>query len=158
MTHNFTTNSLTIMIVAIASLASAACDRTTTAAGIAPAAVPAATAVLTTAPLAFAPATYCANVAVLTPNVSLIVASVNDVIVDELTLHLLDGSNVGGSGITIPRAGLSDGFVRAGISRTFVVTPTFRCGVTSPQSIQGNVVIVDATGLRTSLSTTAVLR
>jgi hypothetical protein len=111
---------------------------------------------LTTAPLAFASATYCANVAVLTPNVNLIVASVNDVIVDELTLHLLDGSNVGGPGVTIPPAGL--GGVRGGTSRTFVLTPTFRCGVSSPQAIQGNVVIVDAAGLRTSLSTTAVLR
>jgi hypothetical protein len=159
MTHHFTTcgSKTMIVIAAIALLASAGCDRTTTVAGIAPAYVPAATARLTTTPLAFAPSTYCASAALLRPNVSLIITSGSDVFVDELTLHLLDGSNVGGPGITIPPAGFSDGFVRAGTSRTFVVTPTFKCGVSSPQAIQGDVVIVNPTGMRTSLSTTAAL-
>ena len=145
-------------LAAFALLASAGCDRSTTAAGIAPAGVPAATARLITAPMAFAPSTYCASVALLTPNISLIITSVgSDFAVDELTLHLLDGTNVGGPGITIPPTGLNDAIVRAGTSRTFVVTPTFKCGVSSPQSVHADVVIVDPTGLRTSLSTTAPL-
>jgi hypothetical protein len=161
MTHQFTTyGSNTMLAIAVlALLASAGCDRSTTVAGIAPAGVPAATAHLTTAPMPFAPSTYCASVALLTPSISLLVASVGgDVAVDELTLHLLDGTNVGGPGITIPRTDFTDAIVRAGTSRTFVVTPTFKCGVSSPQSIHGDVVLVDSAGLRTSLSTTAPLR
>jgi tetrahydromethanopterin S-methyltransferase subunit E len=61
------------------------------------------------------------------------------------------------AGITVPPAGFSDAVVRAGTSRTFVVTPTFTCGVSSPRSIHGDVVIVDAAGRRTSLSTTTAL-
>ena len=160
MTHHFTTHGpqTLIAIVALALLASAGCDRSTTVAGIAPAPVLVATARLTTAPLAFAPATLCAGVALFTPNVSLIITSLgSDVAVDELTLHLLDGSNVGGPGITVPPAGFSDAVVRAGTSRTFVVTPAFPCGVFSPRSIHGDVVIVDTAGRRTSLSTTTAL-
>jgi hypothetical protein len=160
MTHHFTTRGSKTMVAmaAIALLASAGCDRTTTVAGIAPAPVLVATARLITTPLAFAPSTYCANVALLTPNVSLIITSAgSDVFVDELTLHLLDGSNIGGPGITVPPAGFSGGFVRAGTSRTFVLTPTFKCGVSSPQAIHGDVVLMDPAGMRTSLSTTASL-
>jgi hypothetical protein len=160
MTHHFTTRGPKTLIasVALAMLASAGCDRTTTVAGIAPAPVLVATARLTTAPLAFAPSTLCASAALFTPSVSLIITSVgSDVAVDELTLHLLDGSNVGGPGITIPPAGFSDAVVRAGTSRTFVMTPTFTCGVSSPRSIHGDVVIVDTAGRRTSLSTTTAL-
>jgi hypothetical protein len=160
MTHHFTTceSKTAIALAALAALASAGCDRSTTEAGIAPAGVPAATAILTTAPMAFAPSTYCASVALLTPSISLIISSSgSDVAVEALTLHLLDGTNVGGPGITVPPTGFNDAVVRAGTSRTFVVTPTFKCGVSSPQSVHADVVIVDPTGLRTSLSTTAPL-
>jgi hypothetical protein len=135
------------------------CEQSTAGAAIAPTTAPAVVVVITTGAIVAAPFSYCANVGVLSPDLNLIVTSTHaDVAVDEVTLHLLDGSNVGGPGITFPQPALNAQFanttVRGGTSRTFVLTPTFRCGVSTPRSIRGDVGIVDPTGTRTLLSTT----
>jgi hypothetical protein len=143
-------------------LATAGCEQSSvTGAAIAPATVPAAVAVITTGSVIVNPFASCAATAFLTPDLNLIITSAQDVTVDEVTLHLLDGSNIGGPGITIPRAGLNGSFtntiVRAGTSRTFVLMPTFSCGALLPQSIRGDVGIVDPSGARTTLTATVPL-
>jgi hypothetical protein len=142
-------------------LATAGCEQSITGAAIAPASVPAAVAVITTGSVIFNPFTSCATAAFMTPNLNLIITSARDVTVDEVTLHLLDGSNVGGPGITVPRADLDGTFantiVRAGTSRTFVLAPSFSCGALRPQSIRGDVRIVDPAGARTTLTATVPL-
>jgi hypothetical protein len=142
-------------------LACAGCEQSITGAAIAPATVPAAVAVITTGAAIFNPFASCATAAFVTPNLNLIITSARDVTVDEVTLHLLDGTNVGGPGITVPPAGLNgvfaNTFVRAGTSRTFVLAPTFTCGVTVPHSIRGDIGIVDPAGARTMLTATVPL-
>jgi hypothetical protein len=146
----------------LVTLASAGCDRSTTpGAAIAPAPVPAAVAVITTGPGIFNPFASCATAAFVTPNLNLVITSATDVTVDEVTLHLLDGSNVGGPGITVPPVGLNGSFantvVRAGTSRTFVLSPTFSCGVVVPHSIRSDVELVDPAGVRTMVTATVPL-
>jgi len=143
-------------------LAGAGCDRSTTpGAAIAPALVPEAVAVITTGPGIFNPFASCVTAAFVTPNLNLIITSARDVTVDEVTLHLLDGSNVGGPGITVPPVGLNGSFantvVLAGTSRTFVLTPTFSCGVAVPHSIRSDVELVDPVGVRTTVTATVPL-
>src|SRR3954466_4674127 len=167
MTHHLPTrgfHSAAFAMVTVAALfASAGCDRATTpGAGIAPATVPAVVASITTGSATFSPLSSCGTSALLTPDLNLIITSTNrDVAVDEVTLHLLDGSNLGGPGITIPRTDLNDRFattiVRAGTSRTFGFRPTFRCGESLPWTIRGVVGIVDATGARSTLSAMVAL-
>ena len=165
MANNLPTRGMPRTVLAAAALvtllASAGCEQSITGAAIAPAPVPAAVAVITTGPVIFNPFTSCVTAAVVTPNLNLIITSARDVTVDEVTLHLIDGTNVGGPGITIPRTNLNGGFantiVRAGTSRTFVLAPTFSCGVVLPRSIRGDVGIVDPAGARTTLVATVPL-
>jgi hypothetical protein len=76
-------------------------------------------------------------------------------------MHLIDGSNIGGPGVTFPQADLNaqfaNTFVHAGASRTFVVTPTFRCGVSVPRSVQGEIGVVDTVGGRSVMTATVAL-
>jgi len=100
--------------------------------------------------------------AVVTPNVSLVVtAPPGGIFVDNITLHLTDGSNVGGASVTFPRAGLdslfANTFVRASSQRTFVLRPAFSCGGFRPFGIGADVVIINSAGARQTISTTVPL-
>jgi hypothetical protein len=56
--------------------------------------------------------------------------------VDEVTLHLVDGTNVGGVEVRFPQPELNrqfgNTFVAAGTGRSFVLKPTFPCGPSTP--------------------------
>jgi hypothetical protein len=142
-------------------LASAGCEQSITGAAIAPATVPAAVAVITTGAGIFNPFASCATAGFITPNLNLIITSARNVTVEEVTLHLLDGSNVGGPGITVPPVGLNSAFantiVLAGTSRTFVLAPTFTCGVAVPHAIRADVGIIDPAGARSMVTATVPL-
>jgi hypothetical protein len=154
-------NAVFAVATAVTLLVSAGCEQSATGAAIAPATVPAAVAVISTGSQVINPFASCATAAFVTPDLNLIITSARDVSVEEVTLHLLDGSNVGGAGVTVPRADLNGMFantiVRAGISRTFVLVPTFQCGGVVPHAIRGDVGIVDPSGARTSLTATMPL-
>jgi hypothetical protein len=140
------------------------CDRSTTpSAAVAPTAVAAGSVAITAGPLAASSANNCASVGLLTTDLRIAVSSAGaDFLVDEVTLHLLDGTNVGGPGVTFARSTLNAQFVntmvRGGSSRTFVLTPTFTCGVSTHRSIRGEVVVVDASGARSVMTSALVLQ
>jgi hypothetical protein len=67
---------------------------------------------------------------------------------DRVTLHLIDGSNVGGAALTFQRPQLTGMFgstVVDGI-RAFRFRPHFGCGITRPRSILADVVLIDSLG------------
>jgi hypothetical protein len=153
-----------VLSVTAVAFAFFACDRSTTrGAALAPAPVPAVDGivVITTGPMPFSPASSCATAGLLTPNLNVVVSSTrNRLVVDHVTLHLIDGSNLG-SGITFPQPDLNTQFVDtvvlAGSSRTFVLKPTFRCGGSTPRFIQGEIGITDASGGRSVMTTQVTL-
>ena len=142
---------------------SSGCDRSTTpGAAIAPASVAAGAVVITAGPTALGQATSCATVGLLTPDLAVTVSSTGvDLAVDHITLHLFDGTNIGGPGVTFPQADLNAQFVNtmvhAGSSRTFVLTPSFICGVSVPRSVHGEVGVVDTVGRRSVMTATVAL-
>jgi hypothetical protein len=150
-----------VLSVTAVALALSACDRSTTpGAALAPAPLPAVNGVvvITAGPMAFSSATSCSSAGLLTPNLTVVVSSTGTgFVVDHVTLHLIDGSNAGGPGVTFPQPDLNTQFVntvvQGGSSRTFVLKPTFTCGGSAPRSIQGEVGIVDASGGRSVITT-----
>jgi hypothetical protein len=145
--------------------ASSGCDRSTTpgaSIGVGPAPVLVGNVFITTEQMAFGTATTCTTAGLLTTGVTLVVASTSaSFLVDQVTLHLLDGSNVGGPGVTFAPAALNATFsnpvVAAGSSRTFVLKPTFSCGRSAPRSIRGEVSIVDGSGRRSLMTARVTL-
>ena len=155
-----------VLSVTAVACAFSACDRSTRpGAALAPAPIPAVTGVLviTASPIPFSPATPCATLGVLTTDLNIVVSSTRTgFVVDHVTLHLIDGSNIAGPSVTFPQPDLNAQFfntvVHAGSSRTFVLKPTFRCGGSAPRSIQGDVGIVDANGERSVMTAGVTLR
>src|SRR5262249_48972402 len=88
----------------------------------------------------------CATPVFIPPVSVVVVSSVSNAFLDTVTLHLLDGSNVGAS-VTIPRAGLDAQFgntvVVLGNRRVFTFTPTFGCFRFQPHAMRAEVVIGD---------------
>ena len=80
-----------------------------------------------------------------------ITAGINDLTLDHVTLHLIDGTNVGGPEITIPTQDLvrqsNNVFIRAGTTRAFAVNPGFGCVAGHPLALHGNVFLFDRHGL-----------
>jgi hypothetical protein len=77
-------------------------------------------------------------------------AGLNDLTLDHVTLHLNDGSNLGGPQITIPRIDLAgpsgSTIIRAGSTRRFGLTPTFDCVLIRPLSLLGTAFLFDPFG------------
>jgi hypothetical protein len=142
-----------LFAVALASVFSG-CDRSTTpSTAVAPSSFAAGSVAITAGPLAVSFANDCASVGLLTTDLRVVVSSARaGLLVDDVTLHLIDGTNVGGPGVTFPQSDLNtqfvDTIVRGGSSRTFVLRPTFRCSLSTPRSIRGDVGVVDAAGVR----------
>jgi len=80
-----------------------------------------------------------------------ITAGINDLTLDHVTLHLIDGTNLGGPEITIPSQDLvrqsNNVFIRAGTTRAFAVNPGFGCVAGHPLALHGNVFLFDQRGM-----------
>lgn len=92
----------------------------------------------------------------------IVVASGQDLTVDSMMLHMIDGTNLGGPSVTIPSSQLNAQFgttiVRAGTSRAFPVQPRFGCSERRPHSLGATVFVKDPHGRQQSLMTTVAVR
>jgi hypothetical protein len=100
---------------------------------------------------------------VFTASFNLVVgAGSQNVTMNELTLHLLDGTNVGGPSVTIPSSQLITLFgttvIPGGASREFALQPVFPCTVTQPNSLDGVVVLTDQRGTQQTMKVSAAIR
>jgi hypothetical protein len=155
-----------LSVVALAGVSSG-CDRTTTpSAAITSASVLPGVVVITAGPIPISPSNSCVSAGLLTPDLAVVVSSTGATLaVDHITLHMLDGTNLGGPGVTSAvtfgqtdlNAQFVNTFVRGGTSRTFALHPTFRCSVSGPRSVQGEVGVVDTVGGRSVMTATVAL-
>ena len=80
----------------------------------------------------------------------IVVSSGLDLTVDSMTLHMIDGTTLGGPSVTIPSPQLNALFgttiVRAGTSRMFALHPVFGCTGRRPRSLAARVVLLDQRG------------
>jgi hypothetical protein len=100
-------------------------------------------------PIALSPLTPCFGGSVFSTSVDFIVtAGVQDLTLDSVTVHLLDGSNVGGSSVRIPAtefaAGTATTLIRAGTTRDFSLRPTFACFAGRPFFMRGSALLFDS--------------
>ena len=89
---------------------------------------------------------------VFDPSLHLVITSgVNDVTFDSVTIHMIDGSNLGGPSVTVPRPELASRFgstlIRAGTTRDFALRPDFGCVTVLPTALQTTAVVVDSGGV-----------
>jgi hypothetical protein len=75
-----------------------------------------------------------------------------DLFIQQVTIRLLDGSNVGGSPLLMSSADLAARLgstrVRPGQTRRFGFTPQFGCSAFRPRSLRADVVLRDAAGMQ----------
>ena len=94
--------------------------------------------------------------AVETPFHLFVSAGVHDLTLDSVTIHMIDGSNLGGPSITIPQSDFAAQsaslFIVAGTTRDFVVRPDFGCVTTRPRSLRGNVFLLDPSGMMQTIA------
>jgi hypothetical protein len=154
-----------MIAIVVAALVAVACENTTSGSraniGFSPTAAIAAQILPQTLPFA-AVTTACAVGPVFTTGFDLVIAQTGavNVFVDRVTLHLLDGSNVGGPSITFPRSQLTAMFgstLLAG-TRVFSFLPQFACLLRRPGSITADVLLMDAEGNVQSVSVNAVFQ
>ena len=92
----------------------------------------------------------------------IVAANAQDVTMNSVTLHLLDGTNLGGPSVTIPspqlNAQFGSTFVRAGTNRVFPLQPVFACVGREPHSLTATVFVRDQHGAQQTLTVTAVIR
>lgn len=86
------------------------------------------------------------------PSFHLIVsAGVRDVTLDSVTIHMVDGSSLGGPSVTIPRPELSTRFgstlITAGTTRDFALRPDFGCVRRAPTALRGSALLLDQRGM-----------
>jgi hypothetical protein len=107
------------------------------------------------APIRFAPlsAFPCTGGGfVFDPSFHLIVsAGVRDVTLDSVTIHMIDGSNLGGPSVTIPQPQLTtrsgSTLINAGTTRDFALRPDFGCIGTRPTALRGSALLLDNRGM-----------
>jgi hypothetical protein len=85
-----------------------------------------------------------------TPFNLIITAGVRDLTLDSVTLHMIDGTNLGGPSVTIPSPELAtqfgSTFIHAGTTRAFALRPTFGCMANQPRSLRGAAFVFDDQG------------
>ena len=85
-----------------------------------------------------------------------------NVVLDQVSFRLLDGSHVGSSPVTFPAPTIAmEGrrtFFSSGSTGLFTFRPQFGCGVSAPRLLAGEIVLVDAAGFRHVTSVTAAVR
>ena len=79
---------------------------------------------------------------------------------DQVTFHLLDGTNLGGPSITFPRSQLTGMFGSTLVvnSRAFSFRPQFACGLGRPRSLVADVVLIDGDGSSRNVSVSAAFQ
>jgi hypothetical protein len=100
---------------------------------------------------------------VFSTSLNLIVAAgVQDLTMESVTLHMLDGTNLGGPSVTIPapqlNAQFGSTFVRAGTNRVFALQPVFPCVGRRPHSLRATAFLRDRRGARETRTVTTVVR
>jgi len=89
----------------------------------------------------------------------IVVAGGQDLTVDSVTLHMIDGTNVGGPSVTIPSPQLNAQFgttiVPAGTTRVFPLQPVFGCSRRRPHSLTATVFLMDQRGRQHTVNVTA---
>ena len=152
-----------MMTILVAAVAVAACENTTNGSrgSIAFSPTPAIAAAQffpQTLPIALV-TTTCASGLVFTTGFDLVIVQTGpvNVFMDQVTLHLLDGTNIGGPSITFPRPQLNAmfGSMLVAGTRAFGFQPQFGCGLQRPVGIVAEVVLIDAEGSRRSVSVNA---
>jgi hypothetical protein len=71
--------------------------------------------------------------------------------VDNVTIAMVNGQNLGGPMVTFPQPALTAQFgttvVLAGIPRTFTFTPQFPCASFAPSQVMAKIALLDSAGL-----------
>jgi hypothetical protein len=88
----------------------------------------------------------------------LVLTASRPVNLDQVTIHLLDGSNVGGPSVTFPQPDLTSQFgsihLAAGTTRSFGFHTHFGCSVQVPRGVTADVHFVDGDGASSMVSAT----
>ena len=89
---------------------------------------------------------------VFNPSLHLVVtAGVQDVTLNSVTIHMIDGSNLGGPSITVPQPELAARFgstlIVSTSTRDFALRPDFGCIVRVPTALSGSAVLIDQRGV-----------
>jgi hypothetical protein len=91
----------------------------------------------------------------------LVVTTGSSVFVDQVLLHMNDGTNLGGSSVTIPRSQLNvqfgDTLVLAGTSRAFGFPSVIVCAPVHVQPVRTEVTLVNPNGARQLLTANVTL-
>jgi len=115
-------------------------------AGIATAGVSTAAPVVVLIRPAFSPAVFVDT----TPTIDIRIAASTTVDLDQVTIHMIDGTNLGGPMVTVPRTDLVSQFgntrIVAGTTRTFTLSPTLVVS-NSARSVVANVTVMDTRGV-----------
>jgi hypothetical protein len=155
-----------LLLMLLAALAFVACDETGTdrPRGVGAVFVPTSTAGATIAPstLTLLPASTCA----VGPGIStafdlnVVPPDTHRSNVDHVTFHLIDGSNLGGPMVTIPRPELDRRFGSTALAgpRTFAFQPLFDCGFVGARFLIADVVIITDRGATFTMSARAAVR
>ena len=107
-------------------------------------------------PIRFTPivgAFPCTNggFAVETPFHLIVNAGVHDLTLDTVTIHMIDGSNLGGPAVMIPQPQLATQFgstlITAGTTRDFPLRPDFGCVARVPTALRGSALLLDHRGV-----------
>jgi hypothetical protein len=80
----------------------------------------------------------------------IVVSASQSIDVQQVTIHMIDGSNLGGPMVTVPWATLMERFgtthVAAGMTRTFTLWPSF-VWTSPPRSVAADITCVDSHGV-----------
>jgi hypothetical protein len=80
-----------------------------------------------------------------------ITAGVHDLTLDRVTIHMVDGANLGGPSVTIPQPDLATRFgstlINAGTTRDFALRPDFGCVGRPPTALRGTALLLDHRGM-----------
>jgi hypothetical protein len=154
-----------MIAIVVAAVAVAACENTSSgrhaAIGFSPTLAIGAQFSPQTLPIALV-TTTCALSPVFAPGFDLVIVHTGpaNVFMDRVTLHLLDGTNVGGPSLTFPRSQLNTMFGTTLVvsTRAFGFRPQFGCGPRRPRGIVADVVLIDAEGSSRSVSVNAAFQ
>ena len=111
-------------------------------------------AIISSSPIVLPPITNvpCSTAVGLDSSFHLIVtAGVSPLTLDSVTIHLIDGTNVGGPSITSPRPQITPPpgttLIAAGDTRDFALHPSFGCITNTPQSFSATAALIDIHGV-----------